>query len=202
MKMFLRVSTLFIFLIVIIFAKNDLFKPSIRRYFIQKDYFTGFKLGEFSIFDSSKKDLLFRIESLYTFGGKIQIINNSSKQVVAELRNKLSFTVHKANFTILDPVSKQWINGKFERQFHFFNRKYLLQWNQQNIRIENKFSSYTTTFKHDKRNQTLAKAERYTYSLIKPTRYDLEIYSDDIPDIIYILGVFVIDLSRKNTGKG
>ncbi|UJR29860.1 hypothetical protein I4U23_017408 [Adineta vaga] len=139
--MFSRISILLIFSIVFIFANDDLFKPRIYQH------------------------LLFRIESFFTFGGKIQVINLSSKQVIAELRNKFSLLKHQANFTILDPISNQWINGEFQRQFHFYKTKYLIHWNKQSILIENKVLTYTTTFTHEQTNQTLAIVKEHAFSL-------------------------------------
>ncbi len=51
----------------------------IRSYFIEKEFFNGLKSNEFSIFDSRKKDLLYRIEWYYTIGGRFQLIHQSSK---------------------------------------------------------------------------------------------------------------------------
>ncbi|CAF1328991.1 unnamed protein product [Adineta ricciae] len=174
-----------------------------RRYFIKTNLFITHNANKFSIYDSSETNLLYRIKSLYSWTQKLQIIKQSSEEeVVGELKWKFTLGQQKANFTVHDPDSNQWINGNIQKKFCFLCGKYFIRWNEQDIRIEKKGILSATLFIDDKRNQTLARLEKRPFALFKTTEYDLEIISNDFPDAIYFVGFAFHVLSSRRSGKG
>jgi len=61
-----------------------------RQYVIEKDFFTGFKAGEFSVYDQSEKNLLYRLESSYAITQTAQLYAYPGKQMVGSIRNTWS----------------------------------------------------------------------------------------------------------------
>ena len=61
-----------------------------RQYIIEKDFFTGLKAGEFSVYDQSGKNLLYRLESRYAVTQRAELYAFPGKQLVASLRNSWS----------------------------------------------------------------------------------------------------------------
>lgn len=174
----------------------------IRNYLIEKDFFNGLKLSEFSIFDSRKKHLLYRIESYYTIGGKLELIDQSSKEIIGNLTNELNLLLYSGNLSIYDLSSYQWINGKIEFIFDMINEKYLIQFNKYNILMETKLNSLTTIFQLENHNEILAKFQKRSISFIWTNKYDLQILSNYFPDGIYFLAIAIKDQNNRIRYKG
>ena len=62
----------------------------LRQYRIEKDFFTGFKAGEFSVYDQWGRTLLFRLESIYAFTQSSDLSAYPTRQVIASLTNAWS----------------------------------------------------------------------------------------------------------------
>lgn len=60
---------------------------AIRQYIIEKDFFSGIKAGEFSVFDQSGRNLLYRLESRYAVTQTAALYAYPGKQMVASIRN-------------------------------------------------------------------------------------------------------------------
>jgi hypothetical protein len=169
---------------------------------MEKDFFNGFKLAEFSVFDSSEKHLLYRIESYYVVGGKIQLIDISSKQIIGKLTNSLNLLLYEGNFSIFNFSSHQWIDGNIQRIFNLINEKYLIKWNDKTIIMETKFGSLTTTFQYEFQNEILAKIQKRSIAFIWSNKYDLHLFSNQFPDAIYFLSIAVKDQNNRIRYKG
>jgi hypothetical protein len=63
---------------------------ALRKYIIEKDFFTGFKAGEFSIYDQSSKNLVYRLESRYAVTQRSELYAYPGRQLVASIRNSWS----------------------------------------------------------------------------------------------------------------
>ncbi|CAF1662060.1 unnamed protein product, partial [Adineta ricciae] len=60
--------------------------PSYATYVLVRDYFSGFKAPEYSIYDKSEKNLYYRIESSYGLYDKLKLVVYPSKKVIAKIR--------------------------------------------------------------------------------------------------------------------
>jgi hypothetical protein len=169
----------------------------LRRYYIKKDFFSGLKLGQFSIFDSTQKNLLYRLKSYYKIGGKLELIDQSSKKVIGNLTN-----ARGGDFSLFDSSSNQWINGKIERLFNILDCKAIIKWNKRSILMATKFASLTTTFEYEYHSGLLAKVKKRSISFISTNRYDLQILSNDLPDTFYFFGLAIADQQKSFKGKG
>ena len=79
-------NSIFLVLICLFLTRTQSQRP-FRQYVIEKDLFSGFKAGEFSIYDQSGKILLYRLESQFSFTQKAKLYAFPSKQMVASIRN-------------------------------------------------------------------------------------------------------------------
>ncbi|CAF1648855.1 unnamed protein product, partial [Rotaria sp. Silwood1] len=78
-----------------------------REYVVKKDFITGFKAGEFSIYDQTGKNFQYRVESRYNAAHSVELVAYPSKQVIARLKNQLTFFLYKGTLEILDAASKK-----------------------------------------------------------------------------------------------
>jgi len=82
-----------------------------REYIIASDLFNGIKADEYSIYDGTGKNLLYRIESKYHVLQSIEVIAYPAKTVVGKLRSKFKFLYYEANFEVYDDRYQRWFKG-------------------------------------------------------------------------------------------
>jgi hypothetical protein len=76
-----------IFLVICLFFTKTQSQWGVRQYVIEKDFLSGFKAGEFSVYDQSERNLLYRLESRYAITQTSELYAYPGKQMVASLRN-------------------------------------------------------------------------------------------------------------------
>lgn len=60
---------------------------TLRQYLIDKDFFNGFKAGEFSIYDASGNRLIYRFETQYAFTQMADLYAYPNQQKVASIQH-------------------------------------------------------------------------------------------------------------------
>ncbi|CAF0797428.1 unnamed protein product [Rotaria sordida] len=170
----------------------------IKSYSIRKDFFKGFKAGEFSIRDTSGKHLYYRIESNYAKLHSLKIIAYPSKQEVGRLKAVEKLLVYKAEISILDPRTNQWVLGLIEKNFQLFGSLFKINWNGNHLKMENDIGLFTTKFL-DKNGQLLAQFRLQNSSVFWTKKYDMQIFSTKYPEQIYLLGLAAHD--HTSSGK-
>ncbi len=83
-------TTSIIIVLICLFLTQTQSQWGSRQYVIEKDFFTGLKAGEFSIYDQSGRNLLYRLESRYAVAQRLELYAYPGKQLVASLRNSWS----------------------------------------------------------------------------------------------------------------
>jgi len=171
----------------------------LRQYVIRRDFFTGFKAGEFSVYDTSEKHVYYRIESKYDILQNLKVIAYPSKQEVGRLKAKLKVLLYKAEISILDPQTNQWVNGLIEQDFQLLKNSFNIDWNGNRITMENDRASFTVKFR-DTNGQLLAQFRIRLASIFVTNKYDMKIFSNKYPEQIYLLGLAALDgiTSSKN----
>ena len=189
-------------LLVLLFTLVNCLTP-LREYHIRRDILNGVKAPEFSIFDQTGKILQYRIESRYNGLHSVELVAYPSKQVVARLKNTFTWLLYEGTFEILDTQSQQWRTGKISQNLKLFNHKSTIEWNGRRLLMEHSIASLTTRFSDEDRNgQMLAEYKVSLSSVLWATKYTLKVYSNEIPDAIYIFGLTVRDyITTKQRSK-
>ncbi len=182
--------TSILFFILICISVNSQSTP--RSYVISKNLLGDIKRREFDVFDQSENNLQYFIEAKRNFGEAIDIVAASSKQVVAKLKRKFSF-MYKATISVLDSGSNRWINGTIKENWRLFGSKYTIEWNGEKISMKTIVGTLSIQFRDEKNNIPLAELHKRLSSLVLPNKYDVNIYSNKIPDAIYLLTIAVHD---------
>ncbi|CAF1020004.1 unnamed protein product [Rotaria magnacalcarata] len=164
----------------------------IKTYSIRKDFFTGIKSGEFSIRDPSGKHLYYRIESEYSLLHTIKVIAYPSKQEIGRLKANLKPILYKADISILNPQTNQWIQGVLQQNLQLLGSSFNIDWNGDQIRMESEPVSFTSKF-YDKNSNLLAQFRLQPASLFWTKKYDMEIFSTKYPEQIYFLSMAARD---------
>lgn len=161
---------------------------SLQSYTIRKDFFSGFKAAEFSITDSTGKRLYYRIESGYSVLPSSKVIAHPSRQEIGRLQVRFQPLVFNGEFSILDPDTNQWSNGFIRQAFKVVNSVYNIEWNHHQIKMETNGLSLTTKFTNDK-GELLAQYKVRPASMFWAKKYDMTIYSKEIPAQLFFLAL-------------
>lgn len=173
-----------------------------REYSIRRDIIVGVKAPEFSVFDPSGKNLIYRIESKFWGLHKIELVSRPSKQVVGRLTNKITFLLYEANFEILDPTTQQWVPGTIKQNFKILNHRSTIEWNGRRLSMEHNIASLTTRFLDDQQGGNLVGEYKVSlHSLIWATKYSMKIYDDSLPEAIFLFGLAARDYIITNRPK-
>ncbi|CAF3980063.1 unnamed protein product [Rotaria sp. Silwood1] len=157
-----------------------------RTYLIKKDFLSGIKGGEFSIYDSQGKTRLYRMESKF-----------------ARLKAKVTPVMYKATITIYNNDNDQWTNGTIEQNFKLVGNKFTIIWNDDNrILMEATPASLNTVFIEQPLGNVVAKFRKRISSLFWRNKYDLQVLSNTYPDALYFLGVAARDNSNLKLHRG
>ena len=161
---------------------------SIREYVIRKDYFRFFKSAEYTVYDRAEQQVLYRLESEYSFLHNIKLIVYPSKEEIGRLRAKVSLIVYQGEFTILDRQSNERRNGSIHQHLKFARYLHDIQWNGKAFHVETKAFSLTTEFREANKSELLAEFRLRPASVFVTRKYDMKIYSNKYPEALYFLG--------------
>jgi uncharacterized protein YxjI len=175
-------------------------QDAIRQYVIRKDFFNGIKAAEFSIYDKNE-NIQYRIESSYSVMQSVKLIAYPSKQEVGRLKAQINFLTYKAEISILDSQTNQWINGLVEQDFQFIGTSCNINWNGNRITMENDIASFTSKFRNTN-GQLLAQFRLRPASIFVTNKYDMQIFSNQYPDQLYLLALAAREQIRSAKKNG
>ncbi|CAF3839249.1 unnamed protein product [Rotaria sp. Silwood1] len=166
-----------------------------REYVVKKDFITGFKAGEFSIYDQTGKNFQYRVESRYNAAHSVELVAYPSKQVIARLKNQLTFFLYKGTLEILDAASKKkWITGTINQKLKMLSHTSIIDWNGKRLFMKHNFPSFTTQFFDETQgNRLMAEYRIHVVSSIVTNKYTMKIFTDEIPDALFLLCLTVRD---------
>ncbi|CAF3519435.1 unnamed protein product [Rotaria sp. Silwood1] len=174
-----------------------------RQYFIVTDFFRGFKAREYSIYDQTGKNLQYRIESKYHILQSLELVTYPTKKVIGKLQANLRLLVYKGNIEIFDDHTQQWLKGVITQNFQLFGHNWTIKWNDRLLSMETDPISLTTNF-FDKQHDRilLAKFQMRVQSFFWVNQYDMEVYSNAIPDGVYLLSLAARDHTLQAGKRG
>ncbi|CAF4024394.1 unnamed protein product [Rotaria sp. Silwood1] len=193
---FIYLLLLLSFIGIVVYSQNV-----IKFYVIKKDFFNIIKASQFSIYDPREQQLYYRIQSKLALQQVLELIEYPSNQVIAKLNSRWDILLYKATISIFDSQSNQWIDGQIRQHFKLFGDKYTIEWNGESIVMETKFASFTTKFRDQNQDNILAKFRMRWFSVLGSNKYDLEIFSRQVPDSIYIFALAAKDYNDALTKK-
>ena len=173
-----------------------------RTYLIKKDLVSGLKGGEFTIYDSTGKNLQYRMESKFGVTHDVHVYAMPAKQLVARLKAKVTAVLYKATVTIFDEDTNRWSNGTIEQNFKIVGNKFTLLWKGEKISMEGTAASLDTAFIGQTLGEVLGKFHKRVSSLFWRNKYDLQVLSNKCPDALYFLGVAARDHANKKIHRG
>jgi hypothetical protein len=174
-----------------------------RTYLIKKDFLSGPKGGEFTIYDTTGKTALYRMESKFGVTHQVKLFEGlTKKNPIGLLKAKISVVLYKASIAVLSKNTNEWKNGTMDQNYKIVGNKFLINHNDISISMEGKAASLDTTFIDQSNQNVLAKFHKRVSSLFWRNKYDLQVLSDKVPDQVYFLGVAARDHTNKKIHSG
>ncbi|CAM4982988.1 unnamed protein product [Rotaria socialis] len=172
-----------------------------KKYYIRKDLISGMKAGEYSIYDPKGQTIQYRIESHLSFRQNIDLISYPSKKLVGKLKQQYATMIYKARFAVFDDSTEQWANGTIFQHFKLVDMKFTIEWSNRRISMASDAFSFVTRFYDEKEpSKVLAQFTKRITSYLFVSKFDMEIFENDLPDALYLLCLAVRDLlSRTQT---
>ncbi|CAF0878196.1 unnamed protein product [Didymodactylos carnosus] len=169
----------------------------VKHYIIKKDFISGLKYREFSVYDPTEQQLLYRIDTTFHILHRVKITNQPEKKLLATVNGKFRFFLYGATFKILTPGTQQWKEGKIERSFTL-SYKFIITYDNRQVIFEGDRNKWHMSWTDAKTHELLASFEKRMISLVWQNTYDLKIYTDELPDIFFFVGLAVADRSTSN----
>lgn len=192
-----------LFVSTIFFIEKFNCQKTNRTYLIKKDFLSGPKGGEFSIYDDQGKNQIFRMESKIGATHNVKLYKGLDKTTpLAILKGKFTVVLYKADIAILNERKNQWNNGTIKQNYKVVGNKFLINYDNVEISMEGKAASLDTNFVDQSNGNILAKFRKRISSLIWRNKYDLQVLSDRIPDYVFFLGVAARDHTNKKIHSG
>ena len=173
-----------------------------RTYLIKKDFLSGLKGGEFTIYDSTGKKFQYRMESKVGVTHDVQLFEVPSKKLLARLKAKITAVMYKATISIFDDESDAWANGTIGQNFKIVGNKFTIGWKGETIFMEGGAASLNTAFVGQSKGDVYAKFHKRVSSLFWRNKYDLQVLSNKYPDALYFLALAARDHSNKKIHRG
>ena len=141
-----------------------------------------------------KKTLYYRIESKFSLPAKFQLIAYPSKKLVGKLEGKLG----AIDLSVLDDKTNQRLTGTIKGHFSLVNDKYSMQFNGKQLSMQKDLLSPHMNIRDETNGgKLLARYQREFYSLVTATTYGVQVYSNDIPDGVYLLILAWTDIGKS-----
>ncbi len=107
--------------------------------------------------------------------------------------------VYDAEIQVYDTVFNQWIPGKISQTFPIYRFRYNIQYGNRRLILEHKAFSLTAEIRDEQQpNYILAQMRTRLSSFIWSNKYDLQVYTNELPDIIYLLAIVAYDYNNSD----
>ena len=179
------------YLFLIILIKSVELRKYLRKYVLIRDEeFDKNGLSQFSILDPTEKTYLYRLKS--SFDGSFILISYPSKEIVGYLDGDW-LNEGKVNVSFDIQINDQWTNGTINKIFHLFIQKYFIKWNEQIFIMKKRLFS-TNYFLTNENQMKLGEFRmRFRWFYWSFVKYELKIYLDNLPDLIYLFLILIQD---------
>jgi hypothetical protein len=115
--------------------------------------------------------------------------------------------VYDAEIQVYDLLYNQWIPGKISQAFPGYLFRYIIQYANRRLIMEHRVFSLTTEIRDAQQpDYVLARFRIRLTSVVWSNKYDLQVYTNELPDVIYILALAAYDYkstaSTRSTQNG
>ncbi|CAF3807082.1 unnamed protein product [Rotaria sp. Silwood1] len=186
------ISCLLLFILLIKYIDS---KKADRTYvLVENPRSRRFELTGYTIFDSKEKTRLYRLTASRSDIDSGILFDNAEDNMIANLEGEWIEDKFNVTFSIYNSKLNKWTDGIIRRTLHWFSVDYTVEYNNEQVIAKRKKDAKKGKIYHKKNNELLAKfAARSQWLSGTPLKYDLEIYSNKVPDAIHFFLLLIMD---------
>lgn len=190
-------------------------RRSLRDYLIVNNQLSNIRRNElFSVYDQRERDLFCRFQSLDSSPNRLNtLISYPSQQIIGSIQNiyspfsKTSFcidvvltslscrVVYQSSLRVFDDEFDQWFPGQISQRFRLDDLVFRIEYQNKFYLMEKKFRSPLIDIRDESRSNLLL--SRFFPKASQPSKYHLQIYTNDLPDPLYILAFSLLNSGKK-----
>ncbi len=163
-------------------------------------------VNDFTVFDSSGKTQLYRLKASVTDIDSVMLVDHPAKNMIANAEGEWIDNIFNVTISIYDKKLNKWIDGTMKAMNGTFTKTYRIVWNQKSLIIKRRFYTKTIKIYNERPEELVAEfRHRLRWSSKAQFKYDLKIYSDQLPDAVYLLALTIMhhaDPAKISTNKG
>ncbi|CAF1944675.1 unnamed protein product [Rotaria magnacalcarata] len=188
-------KTLPTLLVFTIFIKCIDSKEPIRSYVAIKNKTTtkGF-IHEIAICDSQEKKVLYRLKTSTSDIDTIILVDQQTKNIVANLEGIWVDGTFNVTFSIYDTKLNKWTDGTIKRIARVADDDYAIKYNNHHLNTDRRWYSKKVKLYYTTNKEYLARFRiRYRWFNWSPIKYDIQIYSNKVPDAVYFFLLTIME---------
>jgi hypothetical protein len=111
------------------------------------------------------------------------------------LINRISFLVYQGYFNVFDDQLNEWMIGRISQRSHPQGLTFTIEYEGRVYTMINRIGSSITDIRDSRRSNLILTRFSQTYldPIFGSSKYKIQIYTDDLPDPIYILALYALD---------
>lgn len=189
-------KTYFLLLFFIIFIKYVKSQKAIRSYVVvsNKTSTKGF-IHEMSVLDATEQRILYRIKTSVSDIDTIIVVDHKTKNIVANLEGRWVEGVFNVTFAIYDSKLLKWTDGiinKVDRTIG--DTDYTMEYNKIRLNTDRRWYSKKVKIYYTPTKEQVARFRiRYRWFNWSPVKYDLKIYINKVPDMVYFFLLAIME---------
>jgi hypothetical protein len=193
----------FLLLLIITIEYIQSKKTLLRTYTIHRDNVVkANQLSAYTIYDSSGKNILYRLKPISTDIDTIVVTDHPAKNMVANLEGKWIAKVFHVTFSIYDKKLNEWIDGIIKKDLKGFKDKYSVEWNSKHLNTKSKLFSSKMQVYNTQQKELVAEFGHRDWFNSGNIVFALKIYSDQVSDIIYFFLLAINDHRIQEATSG
>ncbi|CAF1287881.1 unnamed protein product [Adineta ricciae] len=195
----LKKLILFLLLSLILAIKCAKSETAVRSYVVKEDKPPTLKpLTDFTAYDSREKDRIYLLRTTSSDIDTITLFDYRARTMIGNVEGEWINGIFNVSLSIYDPKSDKWVDGIMTLVRGLLSYTYKLNWNNQRLVMKSK--SFTKTIKiYDESTNQLMGQFRYRSFWRSGTKYkyDVKIFTNKLPDAIFLLSMTVVHHSEK-----
>ncbi|CAF1944691.1 unnamed protein product [Rotaria magnacalcarata] len=146
------------------------------------------------ILSSDEKQLLYRIQTSTSDIDAIILVDNPAYNIVANIEGMWADKTFNLTFPVYDYELNAWTDGTLNRPTHSIDVEYAIAFNNQYLHSKRKWYSHSVYVYRIITKALLVRfGIRSRWFNWSPIKYDVKIYSDIVPDVVYFLLLTVME---------
>lgn len=157
------------------------------------------RLLNYTIYDSMGLKRLYRMRTLQNDIDTILLVDYPAKNLVGNCEGEWAWDKVDVSFSIYSYSLSKWIDGKISKRVHLLRQKYSIEWDSKEVIMKSDLFSHAMSFYTGPQEIFLGQFKDTSSLFRNNAKYQLQIYSNYMPDQIYFFALAMISHQIQQT---